>query len=178
MGKRIPEQRKSASAGLQRTLCKRRKTSGWFGGAGWKRHAVSGIPALRHHRTGTPAQNVPVRLCQGFPCRAGAFFRMRRAEGGEAAQALVEGTAHKKAGCTGHTPRSRFFCWFLWDSCSRFPAHWSRRFLSVRSRFVLCPVGRTGLPARYGSRSAAAGVPAACPPVLSSAPAVPAARTG
>ena len=56
-----------------------------------------------------------------------------------------------------HTPQP-VFCWFLWDSCSRFPAHRSRRFLSVCSRFVLCPVGRTALPARYESRPAAAAV--------------------
>ena len=83
-----------------------------------------------------------------------------------------------KTGCTGHTPRSRFFCWFLWDPCSRFSAHRSRRFLSVRSRFVLCPVGRTALPARSECCHAVPAVPAACPPVLPPAPAVPAVRTG
>lgn len=156
-GERIPEQRKSASAGLQRTLCKRRKTSGWFGGASRKRYAVSGIPALRHHRTGTPAQSVPVRPCQGFPCRAGTF---PDAQGGGlrgGAGACGGHSAQKNRLHRAHTPQP-VFCWFLWDSCSRFPAHRSRRFLSVRSRFVLCPVGRIALPARYESRPAAAAV--------------------
>lgn len=75
-----------------------------------------------------------------------------------------------------HTPQP-VFCWFLWDPCSRFPAHRSRRFLSVRSRFVLCPAMRTALPARSECCHAVPAVPAACPPVLPSAPAAPAART-
>ena len=106
-GERIPEQRKSASAGLQRMLCKRRKTSGWFGGASQKRHAVSGIPAFRSRRTGTPAQNVPVRLCQCFPCRAGTFSGCagRRAE---RRRRRLRRAQRTKTGCTGHTPRSRF----------------------------------------------------------------------
>ena len=68
------------------------------------------FPGFRRSGAAEPAhlrKSVPVRLCQGFPCRAGTFSGCagRRAERRRRHSWRAQRT---KTGCTGHTPRSRF----------------------------------------------------------------------
>lgn len=122
----------------------------------------------------------PVRLHRTSLCAFVSAFRAGRVlfpdaqgEGLRGGAGTCGGHSAQKTGCTGHTPRSRFSVGFYGILAAVF----RRISLGGFSRFVLCPVGRTALPARYECCHAVPAVLAACPPVLPSAPAAPAVRT-